>query len=257
MLAVISPAKKLNMDPVVGIERTVPFFIAETKELIEIARHLDVAALRKLMGISEKLAELNVARFAAFSETPDVDAVKQAMYIFAGDTYTGLDAKSLDADDVIYAQDHLRILSGLYGVLRPLDGIQAYRLEMGSRLTSPKGKTLYAFWGDKIARKLNECAEACETLCVVNCASTEYFSVVDTDVLRPKVITPVFLERREGTEKIVSFFAKKARGAMARFIVENRVKDVKHLREFEAGGYEYDTAQSTETRLVFSRDSVA
>lgn len=257
MLAVISPAKKLNMDPVVGIERTAPAFAAETKQLVDIARRLDVTALRKLMGISEKLAELNVERFAAFSETPDFDAVKQAMYMFAGDTYTGLDAKSLDADDVIYAQDHLRILSGLYGVLRPLDGIQAYRLEMGSRLASPKGKNLYEFWGDKVALKLNESAEASDANHVVNCASTEYFSVVDMGVLRPTVITPVFLERRDGIEKIVSFFAKKARGAMARFVVENRVKEIKHLREFEAGGYGFDPAQSSDTRLVFSRDSVA
>lgn len=255
MLTVISPAKKLNMDPVVGMDRTVPCFPQETKELIELARQLDVAGLRKLMGISEKLAELNVARFANFSDTPDHDAAKQAMYMFAGDTYTGLDAQSLDADTVAYAQNHLRILSGLYGILRPLDAIQAYRLEMGSRLASPKGKNLYAFWGDKVALNLNDAAEASPSEFLVNCASTEYFSVVNTDVLRPKVLTPVFLERRDGTEKTISFFAKKARGAMARFIVENRVQDIKHLCDFDAGGYAFDASQSDAATFVFSRDS--
>ncbi|MBU2935422.1 MULTISPECIES: peroxide stress protein YaaA [Pacificibacter] len=255
MLAVISPAKKLNMDPVVGIERTTPSFTAETKELIEIAQQLDVAALRKLMGISEKLAELNVERFSNFSDTPDVDAVKQAMYMFDGDTYTGLDAVSFDADTIPYAQDHLRILSGLYGILRPLDAIQAYRLEMGSRLASPKGKNLYAFWGDKIAHALNDAAKASQSEFVVNCASTEYFSVVKTDVLTPKVITPVFLERRDGAEKTISFYAKKARGAMARFVIENRIREVKHLRDFDSGGYAFDAAKSDAATLVFSRDS--
>jgi uncharacterized protein len=255
MLAVISPAKKLNMDPVIGIERTVPSFAAETKELIDVARNLDVPALRKLMSISEKLAELNVERFAAFSETPDVDAVKQAMYMFAGDTYTGLDAGSLDADTVSYAQDHLRILSGLYGILRPLDGAQAYRLEMGSRLATSKGKNLYEFWGNKIALNLNESAQAVGAQYVVNCASTEYFSAVAKEALHPKIITPVFLERRDGTEKVISFFAKKARGAMARFIVENRVNSIPQLHEFDAGGYALDASQSDDTTLVFSRDS--
>lgn len=255
MLAVISPAKKLNMSPVIGVKRTVPVFTAETNELINVARNLDVAALRKLMSISEKLAELNVERFAAFSETPDIDTVKQAMYIFDGDTYTGLDAISLDEDDVVYAQDHLRILSGLYGALRPLDGIQAYRLEMGSRLATPKGKNLYEFWGNKVAHHLNESAKACDAKYVLNCASTEYFSVVIQDILQPKVITPVFLERRDGVEKIISFYAKKARGAMARFVVENRVKDTKQLCDFNSGGYEFDPSQSDATTFVFSRDS--
>lgn len=254
MLAVISPAKKLNMDSVIGFERTALEFTAETKELVEIARTLDVAALRKLMGISEKLAELNVERFAAFSAAPDFDAVKQAMFMFDGDTYTGLSANSLDEHDVLYAQDHLRILSGLYGLLRPLDGIQAYRLEMGSRLATPKGKNLYDFWGAKIAQSLNDAALSCDAGYVLNCASTEYFSAVDKDALHPQIITPVFLERKDGTEKIISFYAKKARGAMARFMVENRIADPKALQEFNAGGYAYDPSQSDATTFVFSRD---
>jgi cytoplasmic iron level regulating protein YaaA (DUF328/UPF0246 family) len=255
MLAVISPAKKLNMDPVSGQERTIPIFTEQTKQLVEVARDLDVEALRKLMKISEKLAQLNVERFAEFSDTPDADAAKQAMYMFAGDTYTGLDAASLDADDVRYAQDHLRILSGLYGVLRPLDAAQAYRLEMGSRLKTPKGKNLYEFWGDQIAQNLNETGEASNTTLLINCASNEYFDAVDKKALRLDIITPVFLERRNGTEKTISFYAKKARGAMARFVIENQIKDTKSLRDFNVGGYEFDTSKSEGNTLVFSRES--
>jgi cytoplasmic iron level regulating protein YaaA (DUF328/UPF0246 family) len=254
MLAVISPAKKLNMDPVTGIERTQPSFTQDTKALVEIARDLDAAALGKLMKISPKLSELNVERFAAFSDTPSFEDAKQAMYIFAGDTYVGLDAGSLDADDVRYAQDNLRILSGLYGVLRPLDTIQAYRLEMGSRLKTPRGKNLYEYWGDKIALSLNDSAKTADAEFLVNCASTEYFSAVDLNALQPKVITPVFLERKDGTEKIISFHAKKARGAMARFVTMNRIKDIKSLRDFNTGGYAFNAQHSSETKLVFSRD---
>jgi cytoplasmic iron level regulating protein YaaA (DUF328/UPF0246 family) len=254
MLAVISPAKKLNMEPVTGIERTQPSFTDETNALVEIARKLDSSDLQKLMKISAKLADLNVKRFTSFSQTPEFEAAKQAMYIFAGDTYVGLDAASLDADDIRYAQDHLRILSGLYGVLRPLDTIQAYRLEMGSRLKTPRGKNLYEYWGDKIALSLNDSAKAANAEFLVNCASNEYFSAVDLSALQPKVITPVFLERKEGVEKIISFHAKKARGAMARFVCVNRVKSVVELRDFNTGGYAFNAEQSSETKLVFSRD---
>jgi cytoplasmic iron level regulating protein YaaA (DUF328/UPF0246 family) len=254
MITVISPAKKLNMEPIVGLQSTTPDFSNETSELVDVARELDSAALQKLMKISEKLADLNVERFKTFSQTPDADSVKQAMYIFDGDTYTGLGASTLDAKTVAYAQDHLRILSGLYGVLRPLDTIQAYRLEMGSRLKTPRGKNLYEFWGDKVALDLNEQAKACDASFLLNCASTEYFSVVDTKVLTPQIITPVFLERKDGAEKVISFYAKKARGSMARFVAENRITDVAQLREFETGGYAFNAAQSDDSTLVFSRD---
>ena len=255
MLAVISPAKKLDMVAVEGKVQTQPEFVAQSQDLVEIARSLDVAGLRKLMKISEKLAELNVKRFLDFSETPGPNATKQAMYMFAGDTYTGLDARTLDDDAVAYAQRHLRILSGLYGILRPLDGIQPYRLEMGSKLASPKGKNLYEFWGPTLSNALNADAEKAGTDMVLNCASTEYFSAVDRSALVPQIITPVFLELRNGTSKVISFHAKKARGAIARFVMENRVTSTKELEAFAVGGYAIDKDQSTADTLVFSRES--
>lgn len=254
MLSVISPAKKLNMDPVIGRDRTTPRFLDEARMLVDVAREQDVAGLRKLMGISEKLAQLNVDRFVAYSDAPATNAVKQSMYIFDGDTYTGLDAKTLDDDAVTYAQDHLRILSGLYGVLRPLDEIQAYRLEMGSKLATERGKNLYEFWGGRVAEAMNADVERVDANYVLNCASNEYFSVVDRDVLRAPIITPTFLEERDGgVAKVISFYAKKARGAMARFVVENRITDPKALAAFDVGGYVFDPNQSSDENPVFSR----
>lgn len=255
MLAVISPAKKLDMTEVADQAITQPVFLDQAKELVEIARTLDADGLRKLMGISEKLAELNVARFTDYSDDPAPGATKQAMYMFDGDTYTGLDAATLDDDAVSYAQRHLRILSGLYGVLRPLDGIHPYRLEMGSRLASSKGKNLYEYWGSSISEMLNVTADEAETDMIVNCASTEYFSAVDKAALSPRVITPIFLEIRGETSKVISFHAKKARGALARFVVENRITSTANLTEFEVGGYQIDRGQSTDDTLVFSRES--
>ncbi len=255
MLAVISPAKKLDMALVAERDMTKPAFLDQAQELVEIARNLDAADLQKLMGISAKLAELNVTRFANYSENPAPGAIKQAMYMFAGDTYTGLDAKTLDDDTVEYAQGHLRILSGLYGLLRPLDGIHPYRLEMGSKLASEKGKNLYEFWGASLSNALNVSADEAGTDMIVNCASNEYFSAVDPDALAPRVITPVFHELRDGTAKVISFHAKKARGALARFVMENRVTTIKVLREFEVGGYAVDTRQSAGDVIVFSRES--
>lgn len=255
MLAVISPAKKLDMTEVADQAKTQPVFLDQAKELVEIARTLDVDGLRKLMGISEKLAELNVARFTDYSDDPAPGATKQAMYMFDGDTYTGLDAATLDDDAVSYAQRHLRILSGLYGALRPLDGIHPYRLEMGSRLASSKGKNLYEYWGSSISEMLNVTADEAETDMIVNCASTEYFSAVDKAALSPRVITPIFLEIRGGASKVISFHAKKARGALARFVVENRITSTANLTEFEVGGYQIDSGQSTDDTLVFSRES--
>jgi len=255
MLAVISPAKKLDMTEVIGRDMSQPAFLEQAHELVEIARTLDVDGLRKLMGISEKLAELNVERFANFSENPARGAIKQAMYMFDGDTYTGLDAKTLDEGAVSYAQSHLRILSGLYGALCPLDGIHPYRLEMGSKLASPKGKNLYDFWGESISQALNAAADDAGTDLVLNCASTEYFSAVDKRALSPQIITPVFLEIRGETSKVISFHAKKARGALARFVMENRVTSTKVLAEFEVGGYQIDKDQSTQDILVYSRES--
>lgn len=254
MLVVISPAKKLDMEPVEGLEPTKPVFQKRAVELAGVARDLSVGDLQKLMHISENLAKLNADRFADFKARPKVDAVKPAVLAFAGDTYQGLEASTLDDDDLAYAQDHLRILSGLYGALRPLDEIQPYRLEMGSRLKTERGSTLYDFWGDEISKALNKQAKLIGADTLVNCASQEYFGAVDLDRLKLRVITPVFMEVKAGTPKIVSFFAKKARGAVARFIIERRVTDPAGLKDFDSGGYAFNAELSEGDRWVFLRD---
>lgn len=260
MLTVISPAKRLDetrRDLPAGLEPTEPMFVADAARLARIARGLTVGELRDLMGISEPLAKLNAERFKAFKARPAADAVKPAAYCFDGDTYAGLEAKTLDADALRWAQGRLRILSGLYGLLRPLDLIQPYRLEMGSRLANPKGPDLYAYWGKRIAKALNEAAEEAGTGVLVNCASQEYFGAVDLKALKLRVVTPVFLEGRGEEAKIVSFFAKKARGAMARFIAENRLTEVDDLRGFSTGGYAFDAERSEGERMVFLREAGA
>ncbi|HKL46772.1 MAG TPA: peroxide stress protein YaaA [Roseovarius sp.] len=249
MLVVVSPAKKMNTDPVDGIKATRPVFQAQADELAEVAQGLSVDELRKLMKISENLARLNRDRFSGFGDLDE----KPAALAFAGDTYQGLEASSLDADELAWAQDHFRILSGLYGVLRPLDAIRPYRLEMGSRLKTEKGKTLYDYWGDKIAQALNEQAETVRSDVLVNCASQEYFGAVDLDALKLRVITPVFMEEKPGGPKIVSFYAKRARGAMARFIIQHRLTDPEALCDFDTGGYRYVAAMSSPDKPVFVR----
>lgn len=252
MLTVISPAKKLDMDPV-AVTPTLPAFQTEANELAGVARKLKIDDLRKLMDISENLATLNRDRFRDFAEASTDDNAKPAMFIFAGDTYTGLEAGSLEADEVAFAQDHLRILSGLYGLLRPLDAIQPYRLEMGSRLKTERGKSLYDYWGGTISEALNAQAKDVQTDTLINCASQEYFGAVKPDTLTLHVVTPQFYEDKPGGPKIVSFFAKKARGAMARFIIQNRLTKPDQIREFDIGGYAYQLDQSTPERPVFLR----
>lgn len=253
MLTVISPAKRLDEKPGHFAALTQPDFQSDAAYLAGVAETLSVSELQKLMHISENLAQLNTDRFAAF-EPEGADGSKPAVLLYSGDTYAGLEAATLDEDALRWAQDHLRILSGLYGLLRPLDAIQPHRLEMGSKLANAQGANLYDFWGTKIADALNRQASTMGTDTLVNCASVEYFSAVDRDRLDLRVITPGFMEMRNGQAKIVSFFAKKARGAMARFIAENRLTDVAALKEFDVGGYRYDTERSSGDSLVFIRD---
>lgn len=250
MLVVVSPAKKMDMTPVEGITPTRPAFRADAEQLARVARGLDVGELQKLMKISENLARLNADRFADFGTMEE----KPAALAFAGDTYQGLEAGSLDPDEMAWAQDHFRILSGLYGLLRPLDAIEPYRLEMGSRLKTDHGKTLYDYWGDRIARALKAQAGEVRTDTLVNCASQEYFGAVDQAALGLRVVTPVFMEERAGAPKIVSFYAKRARGAMARFIIHNRLCDPASLLDFDTGGYRHAPALSAPDRPVFLRD---
>ncbi len=256
MLVVISPAKRLDWEAVPGVIPTEPAFQREANMLAGHARQLTLAKLKGLMDLSDDLARLNRERFQAFEEQSTPKNAKPAVFAFAGDTYQGLEAASLDGDALDYAQDHLRILSGLYGVLRPMDAIQPYRLEMGSRLKTRRGSNLYDFWRDAPAKALNADAGAVGADVLVNCASQEYFGAVDLDVLKPRVMTPVFMEVKSGAPKIVSFFAKKARGSMARFIVEQRVTDPEGLKDFDLGGYRFDPGSSAEDRLVFLREAV-
>ena len=250
MLVVVSPAKKLNMTPTEGVSPTEPAFSENAQELAGVARQLSLGALQKLMGLSVNLAQLNADRFAAFGSQD----TKAAALAFAGDTYQGLEAATLDGDEMIWAQDHLRILSGLYGVLRPLDAIEPYRLEMGSRLKTAKGASLYAYWGVKLSEALNAQTVKTDAQALVNCASQEYFRAVDLARLTPQVITPVFMERKAGQAKIISFYAKKARGAMARYIVQHRLTDPEGLKDFDSGGYTYQPEQSDAKKWLFLRD---
>lgn len=256
MLVVISPAKRLDWTER-EVSVTHPDFQEDAVRLAKTARNLTLRDLQALMDISPDLARLNRDRFRAFEAAPERDSVRPAALAFAGDTYQGLEASSLDADEMTWAQDHLRILSGLYGVLRPLDAIQPYRLEMGSRLKTRRGTSLYAYWGDQIAKALNAQAEHMGTDVLVNCASQEYFGAVSTKALKPRVITPVFMEDKDKGPKIVSFFAKRARGAMARFIIQHRLTDPAALRDFDLGGYVYRDDLSDPDKPVFVRPEQA
>ncbi|SFD02865.1 peroxide stress protein YaaA [Tropicimonas isoalkanivorans] len=257
MLVVISPAKRLDWSNTPGLGCTEPEFRAEANALARVARRLSGPQLQRLMGISSELAKLNRERFAAFADDPAPEAVRPAARAFAGDTYAGLEAKSLDAEELAWAQDHLRIFSGLYGVLRPLDAIQPYRLEMGSRLKTRRGVSLYDFWGDRPSRALRAAAEAVGAERIVNCASQEYFGVVRPEALGLRVVTPVFLEDKPGGPKIVGVHAKKARGAMARFIVQRRLADEAALKDFDTGGYAYEPSLSEPDRPAFLRQTEA
>ncbi|WP_171131867.1 MULTISPECIES: peroxide stress protein YaaA [unclassified Ruegeria] len=252
MLVVISPAKRLDWAER-NVDVTQPDFQDDAIRLSKTARNLTLGDLKKLMDLSDDLARLNRDRYRAFSDAPDATTTRPAALAFAGDTYQGLEAASLDADEMAWAQDHLRILSGLYGVLRPLDAIQPYRLEMGSKLKTRRGKNLYEYWRDQLSKALNAQAAEVGSDVLVNCASQEYFGAVDLKALKLRVITPVFMEDKGGTPKIVSFFAKKARGAMARYVVQHRLTDPNALVEFDTGGYAYRPDLSEAGKPVFVR----
>jgi cytoplasmic iron level regulating protein YaaA (DUF328/UPF0246 family) len=248
MLAVISPAKKMNFEPIDGIGKSTPKFQSDANTLASLARKLSVSELRSMMKISEDLAKLNRERFQAFKSEPEDQLTKQAAFAFAGDTYTGLQSADFSNDDLDYAQDHLRILSGLYGVLRPLDQIQPYRLEMGRKLATKSGNTLYAYWDERIGAELDSASNGV----IVNLASNEYFKATGNK-MTSRVITPAFKEEREDGLKMIGLFAKKARGAMAKFMVQNRVETVEGLKEFNADGYRFRSDLSGENDWVFSR----
>lgn len=256
MLVVISPAKRLDWSER-NVEMTAPDMTDDALRLAKTARNLPLRDLKSLMDLSDDLARLNRDRFKNFAAEPEPKALRPAAFAFAGDTYQGLDAQSLDDDALRWAQDHLRILSGLYGVLRPLDAIQPYRLEMGSRLKTRRGPSLYAYWRDQLSMSLNTQAAQVETDLLINCASQEYFGAVAPKSLRLRVVTPQFYDLKNGTPKIISFFAKRARGSMARFIVENRLTDAEAILDFDLGGYAYDPDLSTPDKPAFVRAEAA
>ena len=254
MIFLLSPAKSLDYETPLGDQpHTLPMFVPQSKELIAVLRTQSPQQIAELMSLSDKLSALNVARYLAWSPKATPKNARQAVLAFNGDVYDGLNAKTLTPDDLAWAQDHVCILSGLYGVLRPLDLMQPYRLEMGTRLSNPGGKDLYQFWGTQIADYLNTRLRSDVSPVVINLASQEYFKAVDTKALKARVVECVFQDYSAGQYKIVSFFAKRARGLMARYAATHRLVQPEQLRAFDLDGYAWAAAESTSERLVFRR----
>ncbi len=258
MLILISPAKTLDFErPAVTRKHSDPRFLDDSQALVELMRERSPADLAELMGVSDSIAELNSRRFSEWQPPFTRENARQAVLAFRGDVYTGLDADAWRPSDFDWAQKHLRILSGLYGVLRPLDLIQAYRLEMGTRVANERGRDLYAFWRERVTASLAEELEGARSPVVVNLASNEYFGAVDASALPGRLVTPVFKDAKNGQYKIISFFAKKARGAMASWIVRHRVRSADGLRDFAEDGYALNetlTDAAPAGTLVFTRD---
>ena len=254
MLMVISPAKSLDYETPPQIDtHTQPEYLKQSKQLITRLKKLKPVDLSALMDISDKLAALNVARYGEWQPPFTPDNAKQAVLAFNGDVYDGLGADDFSAAEFSYAQEHLRILSGLYGVLKPLDLLQRYRLEMGTRLDTAKAKDLSGFWGGTVTKALNELLKAQEAPVLVNLASEEYFKVVQPQALKARIVQPVFEDWKGGRYKIISFFAKKARGMMVRYAVKEQVADVEDLKHFDYGGYAFNAKASKADTWVFRR----
>lgn len=254
MLVVLSPAKKLDFESEnLRDGNQVPRLLNETRHLVRVAQGLTADDLKSMMGISDALANLNVARFKAF-KTPFTSAnARPAIDAFKGDVYVGLDAPSLNEEQRAFANETVRILSGLYGILRPLDLMQAYRLEMGVKFKTERGANLYAFWGDLITEQLNADFARDDDPVLINLASGEYFKSIKPKALKARVITPVFQEVKEGRAKVISVFAKKARGFMARYIIDNHITNPEALKDFSIGGYGFTPQLSDDSKWVFQR----
>ncbi|MDQ6984509.1 MAG: peroxide stress protein YaaA [Ghiorsea sp.] len=252
MRIIISPAKKLNEGfALANLKATQPQFLSQSQALINILQEKDSIDIASLMKLSIKLADLNVSRYQSWYTPFTADNARQALFSFAGDVYQGLDADSLSREDIDFAQAHLRILSGLYGVLRPLDLMQPYRLEMGTRLANLKGSNLYDFWGEQITTQLN--SELNENDTLINLASNEYFKVIKPKLLHANIITPTFKENKAGIYKIVGIYAKKARGLMSRFIIQNHITNTSDIKAFDMDDYIYNANMSDAKKWVFTR----
>jgi len=257
MLAVISPAKTLDYDSVCPNHRpTQPAFISEASELVSVLKKKTRPQLRELMSISEKLADENRTRYQQWALPFTEDNARAALFAFKGDVYTGFDTASYGKNELQYAQKHLRILSGLYGVLRPLDLMQPYRLEMGTQLKNPEGKDLYTFWGDRLTANINKALKTSGSETFVNLASNEYFSALQKDNIKGEIITPQFKDLKNGAYKFITFYGKKARGMMCDFMIRNNVDNIEELKQFDSAGYRYNEELSDGPNWVFTRDEV-
>ena len=256
MLTVLSPAKTLDYEsPSITDQTSTPQFMDQSALLVDDARTLAPDDIKSLMGVSEAIASLNHERFMNWAPESTTANAKQAILAFKGDVYTGLEAETMSTNDLEFAQVHLRILSGLYGLLRPLDLMQPYRLEMGLKFFNQRGKNLYEFWGERITDAINTDLSSAGTETLVNLASNEYFKAVKTKSLNADIITPQFKDLKNGQYKMISFFAKKARGVMARYIIDNQLTDPEQLKSFTGSGYHFSAEQSSGNNLVFLRDS--
>jgi len=254
MLSVISPAKTLDFETPTAIESyTLPAHLTQSRKLVRRLRQMSADDLRDLMRVSDNIAELNHQRFKQWETPFRPDNARQALFAFKGDVYLGLDAASMGQADAEFAQDHLRILSGLYGLLRPLDLMQPYRLEMGTRLDTEAGSNLYQFWDRRITKSLNQELKQSDSKTLINLASGEYFKSIKTRELKADVITPAFREYRDGEYRFIQFFAKKARGSMARFLIDNRIDRAEDLKSFDRDGYRFEPKLSAEREWVFTR----
>ncbi|WP_087545320.1 peroxide stress protein YaaA [Acinetobacter sp. WCHA29] len=255
MLALISPAKTLDYETTLPTDKyTQPRLLAQSQQLIDVCRKLSASEIASLMTVSEKIANLNVERFRDWNADFDFSNARQALFAFKGDVYTGLDAYHLKDREIDFAQQHLRMLSGLYGLLRPLDLMMPYRLEMGTKLKNSRGHNLYEFWGSMITDQINQDLAEIDAKVLVNLASDEYYKSVNEKKIQAEIIKPVFLDQKNGKYKVISFYAKKARGLMARYLIENKLSQVEQLKAFDSEGYYFDAESSSNKELVFKRD---
>lgn len=255
MLALISPAKTLDYTTALPTDTyTQPRLLEQSQQLIDVCRKLSASEIASLMTVSEKIANLNVERFRDWNADFDFSNARQALFAFKGDVYTGLDAYHLKDQDIDFAQQHLRMLSGLYGLLRPLDLMMPYRLEMGTKLKNSRGHNLYEFWGSIITDQINQDLAEIDAKVLVNLASDEYYKSVNEKKIKAEIVKPVFLDQKNGKYKVISFYAKKARGLMARYLIENKLNQVEQLKAFDSEGYYFDAESSSNKELVFKRD---